>query len=62
MISSLMQSENTPHQDLYSGLIRLHILHHACEGEIFGLEMRQRKSIMLHLRYQNQSQNVFHTH
>ena len=26
-------------KDLYSGLIRLHILHHACEGEIFGLDM-----------------------
>ena len=26
-------------QDLYSGLIRLHILHHACEGPIFGLRM-----------------------
>lgn len=24
-------------QDLYAGLIRLHILHHAAEGEIFGL-------------------------
>ena len=24
-------------QDLYSGLIRLHILHHAAEGPIFGL-------------------------
>ena len=23
-------------RDLYSGLIRLHILHHACEDEIFG--------------------------
>jgi DNA-binding PadR family transcriptional regulator len=23
-------------RDLYSGLVRLHILHHACEGEIFG--------------------------
>jgi Transcriptional regulator PadR-like family len=33
-----MQNE-TPHQDLYSGLIRLHILHHASEEEIFGLEM-----------------------
>ncbi|MGH9765136.1 MAG: PadR family transcriptional regulator [Blastocatellia bacterium] len=22
---------------LYSGLVRLHILHHACEGPIFGL-------------------------
>lgn len=26
-------------KDLYSGLIRLHVLHHACEEEIFGLEM-----------------------
>ena len=26
-------------QDLYSGLIRLHILHHACEESVFGLEM-----------------------
>ena len=25
------------HQDLYSGLIRLHILHHAAEEPIFGL-------------------------
>jgi PadR family transcriptional regulator, regulatory protein PadR len=39
MISRPMQNENTPHQDLYSGLIRLHILHHACQNEIFGLEM-----------------------
>jgi DNA-binding PadR family transcriptional regulator len=30
---------NHNHQDLYSGLIRLHILYHACEGDIFGLEM-----------------------
>jgi PadR family transcriptional regulator, regulatory protein PadR len=27
------------YQDLYSGLIRLHVLHHACEGEIYGLDM-----------------------
>lgn len=26
-------------KDLYSGLIRLHVLHHASEGEIFGLDM-----------------------
>lgn len=26
-------------KDLYSGLIRLHVFHHACEGEIFGLDM-----------------------
>src|SRR5262250_1311077 len=24
-------------KDLYSGLIRLHVLHHACEEPIFGL-------------------------
>jgi DNA-binding PadR family transcriptional regulator len=24
---------------LYSGLIRLHVLHHASEGQVFGLEM-----------------------
>jgi PadR family transcriptional regulator, regulatory protein PadR len=27
------------HRDLYSGLIRLHILHHATRQPIFGLEM-----------------------
>lgn len=26
-------------QELYSGLIRIHILHHACEEPIFGLGM-----------------------
>lgn len=30
---------NSDHQDLYSGLIRLHILHHACEDQFFGLAM-----------------------
>jgi DNA-binding PadR family transcriptional regulator len=29
------------YRDLYSGLIRLHLLHHAVEGPIFGLEMAQ---------------------
>lgn len=24
------------HQDLLSGLIRLHVLHHAAEGEVYG--------------------------
>ena len=28
-------------RDLYSGLIRLHILHHAAEGPIFGLAMAE---------------------
>jgi DNA-binding PadR family transcriptional regulator len=27
------------YQPLYSGLIRLHVLYHACQGRIFGLEM-----------------------
>jgi PadR family transcriptional regulator PadR len=27
------------HRELYSGMIRLHVLHHACEGPVFGLEM-----------------------
>jgi DNA-binding PadR family transcriptional regulator len=39
MMSNLMQKGNTTHQDLYSGLIRLHILHHACESEFFGFWM-----------------------
>jgi PadR family transcriptional regulator PadR len=29
------------YRDLHAGLIRLHILHHAVEGSIFGLEMAQ---------------------
>jgi DNA-binding PadR family transcriptional regulator len=29
----------TADRDLYSGLIRLHILHHAVEGPVFGLAM-----------------------
>jgi PadR family transcriptional regulator, regulatory protein PadR len=28
-------------RDLYSGLIRLHVLHHAAEGPIFGLAMSE---------------------
>jgi len=28
-------------RDLYSGLIRLHILHHASEGPVFGLAMAE---------------------
>jgi len=32
------------YQELYGGLIRLHILHHACEESIFGLEMIQELS------------------
>jgi PadR family transcriptional regulator, regulatory protein PadR len=28
-------------RDLYSGLIKLHVLHHASKGEVFGLGMIQ---------------------
>jgi len=31
-------------RDLYSGLIRLHILHHAIEGPVFGLGMAEELS------------------
>jgi PadR family transcriptional regulator PadR len=34
-----MRSIPSPDRGLYSGLIRLHILHHACEEPIFGLGM-----------------------
>ena len=34
-----MVSRSYHHQDLYSGLIRLHVLHHACEETIFGSSM-----------------------
>ena len=31
------QSESQNRRDLYGGLIRLHILHHASKGPVFGL-------------------------
>lgn len=31
--------EPEDHQELYSGLVRIHILYHACEEPIFGLGM-----------------------
>src|SRR5215468_10598581 len=33
--------EGLDDRDLYSGLMRLHILHHAVEGPIFGLGMAE---------------------
>jgi PadR family transcriptional regulator, regulatory protein PadR len=33
------QNDAVADRDLYSGLIRLHVLHHAVEGPIFGLGM-----------------------
>jgi PadR family transcriptional regulator PadR len=34
-----LESQNLADRDLYSGLIRLHVLHHAVEEPIFGLGM-----------------------
>ena len=34
-----MSKNSQDYRYLYSGIIRLHILHHACEEPIFGLEM-----------------------
>jgi DNA-binding PadR family transcriptional regulator len=40
MSQAKVDSQQLPHdQDLYSGLIRLHVLHHAVEEPIFGLGM-----------------------
>ena len=37
----VMKAPRTGIKDLYSGLIRIHVLHHACEEGIFGLGMIQ---------------------
>src|ERR1700683_4731434 len=40
LLKSKSELDNTAaDRDLYSGLIRLHVLHHAVEGPIFGLGM-----------------------
>ncbi len=31
-----MRNATTKHQELLKGLIRLHILHHACQEEVYG--------------------------
>lgn len=36
-----MQTSRDAHQDLYIGLVRLHVLHHAAEEPIFGLGIMQ---------------------
>ena len=36
---NLLEVKATANQEIYSGLIRIHILYHACQGSIFGLEM-----------------------
>jgi PadR family transcriptional regulator PadR len=44
MFERMSQSKgasSTDHQNLYSGLIRIHILFHAGEGPIWGLEMME---------------------
>ena len=40
-MSKVEAARGTDHQDLYSGLIRIHILFHACEGPLWGLEMME---------------------
>ena len=37
--SDIVDTHGLADRDLYSGLIRLHVLHHAAEGPIFGLGM-----------------------
>lgn len=37
--SKLDKNASVADRDLYSGLIRLHVLHHAAEGPVFGLGM-----------------------
>jgi len=39
MSATLTQVHAGTDQDLYSGLIRIHILYHACQEPIFGLGM-----------------------
>jgi PadR family transcriptional regulator, regulatory protein PadR len=39
MSKSKSDQEAAADRDLYSGLIRLHVLHHAVEGPVFGLGM-----------------------
>ena len=36
---SKINNDAAADRDLYSGLIRLHVLHHAAEGPVFGLGM-----------------------
>jgi PadR family transcriptional regulator len=40
-ISKLDINNPFEYRDLYTGLIRLHILHHAVEGPSFGMEMAE---------------------
>jgi PadR family transcriptional regulator, regulatory protein PadR len=35
----IRESNPTGHQDLYSNLIHLYVLHHACRGPTFGLQV-----------------------
>jgi len=39
MSKSNSEHDTAADRDLYSGLIRLHVLHHAAEGPVFGLGM-----------------------
>jgi PadR family transcriptional regulator len=39
MLAAIEELMTNPQRELFSGLIRLHVLHHACEEPIFGLGM-----------------------
>ena len=39
IITGLSMADRTDYRDFYSGLIRLHVLHHAAKQPIFGLGM-----------------------
>lgn len=40
-LSKIDFDDRFQYHDLYSGLVRLHILYHAVEGPVFGLEMAE---------------------
>src|SRR6476619_2610410 len=44
LVSTKSDRRGFDDRDLYSGLIRLHILHHAVEGPVFGLGMSEELS------------------
>ncbi len=48
--SKLDKNASVADRDLYSGLIRLHVLHHAAEGPVFGLGMIEELALGDHLK------------
>jgi PadR family transcriptional regulator PadR len=39
MDGSIQGPEGPDHRNLYAGLIRLHVMHHACKEAVYGLAM-----------------------